>query len=396
MSFGFGKKDTEYSVIIDVHSGSVGIAIVYMPTSAKDPEIVFSYREFIKLVENPSTENLVRAIRNALFSAVLQFSQEGTRLLKEHNPYAGIGKTLLICGAPWAQTATRFIRVQDKEPFLITEDKISSLLRETEHRDEEELQTSAMLKELRMSLVEHAVVHTELNGYKVSNPYGKKAIELSLSHISGLVPKAILEAVKDIEDKLLLHVPRTTHTFALALFCVTRDLYPQHKHALIIDISGEATELCIIQDEVLLEAFIFPFGTHTFLREVAQRINTFPDEAWTHIKEETDTTAAPIRAAIQEVRELYATQILDACTTLSSRYIIPHHIFLITSKSMDTFFDPLIEKTLAKYIEPHGSFTSLNKTLGLPAPDGVLETKDVFFILEARFFHKIHMCGEIS
>ena len=396
MAFGLGKKDTDYSVIIDVHSGSVGIAIMYAPTSTENPELIFTHREYIKIIEYPNTENLVRAIRNALFSAVLQFSQEGTKLLQEHNAYAKIGKTLLVCGAPWAQTATRFIRVEDKEPFLITEEKIRSLIQETERRDETELQTTALLKELNVSLVEHAVVHTAINGYPVHNPYGKKGKELTLSHISGLVPKAIIEAVRDIEDKVLMHVPRITHTFALVLFCVLRDMHPEIKHAITVDISGEATEICIIQDEVLMETYVFPYGTHTFLRDVALKLNTFPDEALTHIRENNDSAPEAVRGAIDEVSALYVAQLTEAYTSLNARYVIPKHLFLTTSRALDVFFDPLVQKASEKYIGNHGAFISMNTAMIPPSKDGSVDSKDIFFLLEARFFHKMHTCGEIT
>lgn len=388
------EPDTGYGVIIDVHSGSVGIALVFVESPEKDPEILYAHREHIKIVEKPDTEGLVRALRQDLFAASLQFSQNGLEALKNHDPHGKVGKVLLVCGAPWAQTATRFIQVEDKEPFLVTEEKVQALVLEAERRDEEELKTSALLKELSMSLVERAVIHTTINGYSVLDPYGKKATEMSLAHISGLIPKVITDVAYDTLDKMLPHVPHTTHTFALILFCVLRDLYPDIKHALLIDVSAEATEICIIQDEVLLETHIFPYGTHTFIRDLAMALNTFPDEALAHLREPNASRPENIREAIEQVSKIYTHFLTEAYADISKRYIIPKHIFLITSRKLDVFFDALVSKASTVYTEPHGSFVSLNNAL-LPKIDNAVDTTDVFFSFEARFFHKRHGCGEI-
>jgi len=389
------EPETGYGVIVDVHSGSVGIAIVFVESPEKDPEIIFAHREHIKIVDKPDTEGLVRALRQDLFAASLQFSQVGLAALKAHDPYGAIRRILLVCGAPWAQTATRFIQVEDKVPFVITKEKVQSLISEAERRDEEELKTTTLLKELSIALVERAVVHTTVNGYPVSNPYGKKALEMSLAHISGLVPKVITDTVQDTTDKMLLHVPHTEHTFALVLFCVLRDLYPHSTHALLIDVSAEATEICVIQDEVMLETHVFPYGTHTFIRDVATELKTFPDEALTHLREYSEKTPEHIRAAIAQVSEKYVSFLAEAYEDLSKRYIIPKHFFLVTSRKLDAFFTVLIRDASIHYTHSHGSFISLNDAV-LPQTENAVDTTDVFFSLEARFFHKRHGCGEIT
>ena len=389
------KHEEGYAAIIDVHSGSVGIAIVFTENAEKDPEIIFAHREHITITENPDTPGLIRALQRALFSVALQFSGEGQNALKAHDPYGKITKTLFVCGAPWAQTATRFIQIEDKEPFIISEDKVRALILEAERRDEEELKTTTLLKELNISLIERAVIHTTVNGYPLNNPYGKKGKEMTLAHISGLIPEPILQSIHDMQDKILMHTTRTSHTFALVLFCVLRDIYPEHKHALFIDISAEATEICVMQDEILLETYVFPYGTHTFIRDLATHLKTFPDEALTHLREYGENTPPNIRTSIEYVQEIYTKYLTEAYHTLGERYIIPRHFFLITSRKLDVFFDILVKKISEKYTEPHGSFISLNNAV-LPKTENATQTADVFFSLEARFFHKRHGCGEIT
>lgn len=395
MAFGFRKKHTPYTAIIDVHSGSVGVAITHSEPFMKGPELLFAYREYIKIAENPDTATLIRALRHALFSAALQFSQEGLKALRAYDAHGSIEKLTLICGAPWASTVTRFIHVEDKEPFTITKEKMGSLIAEAERRDETEMSGSELLKELNVRVVERAVINTTVNGYPVDDPLGKRGTELSLAHISGLVPQAIVDAAEEIQDKILPHASRIVHTFALVLYCVVRDFYPEVRNALIIDISGEATEIAVMQEGTLMETCVFPFGTHTFLRILSRQIGSFPDEALAHLRDYGDHTPENVKAAIDKTAEQYIQALNEAYTLLRERYALPHHIFLTTSKQLHSYFDSVIERASREHIGTHGTFVSLNTAM-LKAQEGKYTTNDIFFYIEAHFFHKLHQCGEIT
>ncbi|MBX9906437.1 hypothetical protein K2X96_00895 [Patescibacteria group bacterium] len=397
MIFSFGKHDTNYGVIVDVHSGSVGIALVHSDPTSNKPKILFSFREYLKILDAPDTPSLLRALTAALAVATEALSKDGMRVLMAHDTKARISKVLLVCGAPWAQTVTRFIHVEDTEPFVITEEKVKSLIVEAERRDETELKTSDLLKELNVSLVERAVVNTAINGYFVEDPYGKKGTEFSLAHISGLIPEIIVKGIESLEHKASLHVVRKTHTFALVLFCVVRDLYPKITQALIVDISGEATELCIMQEEVLMETCVFPYGTHSFVRDIGALLNnTFPEEVLGHLREYGPESDEKIKKAVTVTQERYLKKLEEALILLEERYTIPRHCIQVTSKNLGAFFDPLIEGFITKYKSKEvRSFISLNKDL-LSEKKDAEQNKDVFFVVEARFFHKLHACGEIT
>ncbi len=393
----WAKKNNEpgYGAIIDVHSGSVGIAIVYSDPALPEPEIIYAFREYIKISPHPDSAGLIRSLRHALFSATLQFSQEGIQALKTYDPDAQLRKLLVVCGAPWAHTMTRYIHVEDTVPFVVTEDKMKSLVEEAERKDTEELLALDILRELDVTLVERAIVNVSVNGYLVDRPYGKKVTELSLAHISGLIPRAIVEAVDDIENKVLTHTKRTTHTFALVLFCVLRDMYPHTKNAIFVDISGEATELSIMQDEVLLDTYMFPWGSHTLIREVANHLKTFPDEALGHIKNFSDNSPESVRLAVAKASEMYLSELKSAYAILSKKYVIPKHFFLTASRKLDTFFDNLVREASSHYYGEYGSFVSLHKSFEEHEMPTKKEIPDIFFVTESRFFHKLHGCGDL-
>jgi hypothetical protein len=372
------------------------MAIVDLQSAERLPKVLFAHREYLKVTDYSDTESRIRALKNALFTASLEYAQGGMAALREHDPKGRVAEVLFICGAPLAVTSTRFIKIEDETPFLITAEKVKALIAEAERADEEEHKASERFKEEGLVLVERSVVHTMVNGYLTSDPYGKKGKELSLAHISGLMPAALESLMREIEDKVMPHTHRISHTFALVLFCVIRDLYPETPHGVLIDISGEATEIMVMQDEVLRESLAVPYGTHTFLRDVASALGTFPDEALGHIREYGDASPESVKLAIASASEAYVKKIEALFADLKTRFVLPHHFFLSTSKNLDTFFEAIMRKTVETHIGTHGTLVSLNATLRTADNADPKKPYDAFFGVESRFFHKRHGCGEIE
>lgn len=387
------KRRTEYGAIIDIHSGSVGMAIVDLGGNNPSKPI-FTHREYLKIAEDASVQPDTRILRAALLAAAGIYTSKGLEALRAYDKGGRVEQVLVIYGAPFASTATRFIKVSDSVPFTVTAEQIATLLAETEAKDEAEIKRDEELGKLKVVLIERSVIHTALNGYLTPAPYGKKATELSLAHIAGLVPEELLTLTAEVEDKVIPHAARHTHTFALALFCVVRDLYPDVAQGLLINISAESTELSVMQDEVLIESTVVPCGAHTFLRQVALDLKTMPEEAMMHLREYGKETPVPTKEAIETATKVYTTLLGDALTQLKTKYVLPHTVFLIVNNDLDMFFATVIEKATEPYYKAHGAFHSLNRTLrnaDATAPQGI---GDAFFDVESRFFHKRHGCGE--
>ena len=52
---------------------------------------------------------------------------------------------------------------------------------------------------------------------------------------------------------------------------------------LLLDISGEVTDVIIVSDGILAESASFPFGKHKLSRDLAKKLNTTPEEALSRI-----------------------------------------------------------------------------------------------------------------
>lgn len=391
--FGRGMH-AEYGVILDAHSGSVGVSIV--PLQAGTPQPVFTHREYSKIERHPTPETAKRNFENALAALTAIYTKQGIAALRMHHPKGKVTQALLIYGAPWATTSTRFIKLEDPVPFIVTEERLHDLIAEAERKDEVEMNASGLLKGSGAVLVERSVIHTAVNGYLVADPYGQKAHELSLAHISGLASRDTVRAMVTAIDKMAPHVKTHAHTFALAAFCVIRDRHPGERQGLIVTISAEATELSVMQDEVLMESTVIPLGTHTFTRDVAHALKTFPEEASAHIREYGEGSSDAIKKAIDGALEAYGTRFSAALADIRTRYVLPRHLFLLTNKESDAFFAQAIKTIAEKQVGDGCVFTSLNDELRKEDKAVVLQAYDAFFAIAARFFHKKHGCGELD
>ncbi len=362
---------------------------------AESQKPIFAYREQLKVSGDSSRDASFRVLKSALLAAALEYSQSGLKALRAHNPNARVEQVLFVYGAPWARTATRFIRVDDPVPFTVSKEQVATLVKEAEAKDEADFKKNEEFGKHKVALIERSVVHTAINGYLTAAPYDKKANELSLAHISGLIPEELLALSYEIEDKLMPHAKRHTHTFALSLFCVVRDMYPDVAQGLLIDISGEATELSVMQDEILIESATVPCGAYTLLRQVADDLKTMPDEALMHLREYGDKTPKKIKGVIENATKVYTTCLEEALHGLKTKYVLPHTVFLIVNKNLDTFFAEIMDKAMEPYYKTHGVFYALNKVLRDLDKVEPSEPYDAFLGIESRFFHKRHSCGEM-
>lgn len=394
------RSRSSYGVIFDVGSGSVGVGIVHATIADKAPEVIYAHREHIRIGETPTPDERVRAMRQALFAATLKLSETGLQKLKRYDARARLSEVLVVCAAPWSQTVTQIIHLEKDEPFLITEDWVSDLVEKAQKQNPVTKEADDILKSLGMVVVERSIVDIKVNGYSTLTPYGNEAREIQVAHTTGLVPQEVLDAVGEIEKNVITGIESRAHTYALVLYCVLRDIYPNTKDALIVDVTGEMTEVSIMHDEVLLETKTAPFGAFTLTREIARSLNTIPEEARAYVNsykhiDPTDSVYEAVAEAGRHMREELTKTLRD----LNSAYVLPSTVFVTIDPNLESFFTDMITPALS---DPKGKRKPRIVMVGTDVAKQLLDAgeeeqpknPDIFLAIAARFFHKLHACGE--
>ena len=390
------SKDAVYGVIIDIGSGSVGVGILESDPDEKLPKVVFSHRVYMRISEdNPTDEDKLRQMREALFSASLILSKEGLLTLNEFDSHAKIGRILVTCSSPWAHTVSRSVTYDQEEEFKITRSILEDLIKTAEDEIAEKIAETAIVGSMGLKVVEKATVNVRLNGYQVHDYMGQGANTVELSHITGLVPEEVLEAVYEVQDKILTDTKISAHTFMLVMYCVLRDLFPNTDDMTIVDVTGETTEIGVINDGILSETIHAPYGSNTLLRHVVGKLNVPLSEAITLVRGYGEGTLSDDKnPEVRDALSAYQETLGKAIQELTIDKSIPSTMIVTALPEVEPLFRLVVPETANKVTGMQYKIIQIKQQI---LNEIALENNhDTFISVSSRFFHKLHGCGEIE
>ncbi len=394
--FGFGHndKDATYGVLIDIASGTIGVAVVASETANKVPIILYAKRTSLRITKNKATgvEDL-RRVREALLSALLQLSQDGLQLLTEHNSRAKVTKLYVTCSSPWSFTIARDVHYESDESFKVTSTIINDLVHSAEEEIASHLKNMPETEGEDFEIVERATVDMTVNDYPVKHPLNLKGSVLGLSHIVGLVPSDIMTSLHEVQDKLFPDTELRVHTYMLIMYCVMRDLFPRVHSLCIINVTGEAIEFGIIENNLLIENTFVPYGSSTFVRDIMEQTGKPSSDILSTLEAHGDDTALEEPDFSEQIAS-YKEKITEAVNGILTRRIFPTDVIITASRPYEPLFKKVIEQTLESTLEKKVSVITVPRKVIEEISHG--SGDDVYLALAARFFHKLHGCGEVN
>lgn len=272
MLFSFLKKQRRneaLSLLIDVGSASVGAALVSIKED-NVPHILMSSREDILFHEKLSPASFLRSMGQAL-DRVLKTAQSKSKDM-------GAPKHIFCSlSSPWFMLKSRHVDISQKEPFEVTPETLNKILGDEVELLKKELQDMLPLDD--MKIMEKNIIQTKLNGYEIKNPYGQKASHVKLAMTVGISSKQIAERVersaRNFFHAKLVHFG----AFPVAALSAIRDIFPTHKSFLFLDITGEATDVSLVNNDLLVGTVSFPRGKNFFIREISVQLRIPHDVA---------------------------------------------------------------------------------------------------------------------
>ncbi len=396
--FGFGSasKRPQYGIIIDISSGSVGIAIVESDKAKPIPRVIFSHRMNMRIGKtNTMPGERMRQMRETLFSASLLLSRDGLAALSAHNSRAKISKIFLVCSSPWAHTISRNVSYEGETDFKVGTELITDLESSAETGLEKDIDDPSLAFSADFQVVERATVDVRVNGYSVQDPLDLTGKTLSLSHVTGFILKDIIAAVEEVRDKILTNTEIQAHSAMLVSYCVFRDLFPKTSDLTLINVTGESTEIGIIEHGVLLETHSVLYGSNTLIREITGNTDQTPEYIATMLRTYSEEKLSnESRDVIDTHAKMYDVELVKLFETVHARRNIPKTIIVSAEPSVEHF-------VLGRILKMLGQVTGQESDV-LHIKDEVLdhivedENADKRLAIQARFFHKLHSCGEID
>ncbi|MFT5832171.1 MAG: cell division ATPase FtsA, partial [Candidatus Paceibacteria bacterium] len=272
------KSSSGYALLVDVGSGSVGLAIV-APTEMPVP--IWSHREHTPLKVTESVGESSKAVVTAMMHAMMAFEGEGRSALVAHNKHAKISTIQATVSAPWSYTVARTVKFEKDEPFVITEEMLTQLATTAADQAMEEFEAKHSLKDLGVQETSRTILDTHANGYRVATPNKQSAKYLSVTHVSTLIREEIVESITEMQQKLIPSAELNITSFMMANYYVTDTLQPSGVDYCLVDITNEATELGIVRHNALQYSTHTAFGRASIAREIAAATKLPLHEAFT-------------------------------------------------------------------------------------------------------------------
>jgi cell division ATPase FtsA len=341
--FSRNKKDSGLALLIDIGSASVGAALVELRENA-EIHIALTTREDIVLQEKLSAAEFLRAMNQALERALktIQANNKTT-----HVPM----HVFCSLSSPWFLLKNRSIEIVRKDTIVVTEAVLGAILDDDVALLREELKDSFPPED--MKILEKKIVQTKLNGYEIKNPYGQKASRIEVSMVVGVSSKQVIERIERTVGNFF-HTD-TVHfgAFPVAAFSAIRDLYPTDKSFLFLDITGEGTDISLINTDLLAGTVTFPRGKNFFIREISAQFRMPHDVAASVLNMFLGGTLdekrhKEIEQLMADTEKVWLERFEKALGTLARSGVLSRKIFFMADADTAVLFESMLAKSKEK------------------------------------------------
>jgi len=394
------KKNTELGVIFDIGSSSVGGALVVFSSSEK-PLILYTTRKEIAFSSEVEPERLLLSMKRTLKSVALDIQKNGLKRVNFRTmKIKRVRSAYCTFSAPWYLAQPKHIKNTYKEKKSIDARFIKKILEE-----EEELFLTDAIKEYgsieknSLYLLEHTLLKVEIDGYEITEFHNQKTDNLELSLFSTMTPEKVAEGAIDVVSEVFHLESFHLHSFALNSFSVVRDILGLHTF-LLVDISGEVTEVTLVRDGKILESGTFPFGINTFARRAGVLLKLSNEDVFSlmSLKSEEEKSVLIFdekkEKTLHEVETEWCQQFSDLIKDFGRNNVISSHMVLMTDARFSSFFKRLFQqepvvKNLSYGFTPDITIASYEKF------EEYVQTakdvkKDTFLSMETIFFNTFH------
>lgn len=263
----FGKKtreDEEVTVVLDIGSASVAASLVLFRKNQL-PKIVYSSRIPITIPEKVDEHDFTKIMLGFVRKTLERVTTEGIkhfnfRKLRKRD----IQRVVCVYASPWFSSETKNIQLNEKSPIRINEDYIRDIIQK-----EKDSFTQSLGISDEVSVIEQKIISTKLNGYATSNPYGKEAHNIEMNFFLGVVPTKIISEVEKVINSYL-HPDEIVHnSFSLVAYRTITNLFPNDSNSVIFDVTGEVTDISVIENDVMVNTGSVPYGRNSLVRKIA-------------------------------------------------------------------------------------------------------------------------------
>ena len=346
MGFLFTSKKEKIVAIFDIGSGSVGGAIVRIPFDEnKIPSIIKSVRSDIKSRQDSNSDLLVKDMLTAI-------SQTANSLYEKK--IGAPEEIFCVLASPWYISETRTIKTARESSFIFTKRLANDLIQK------EIINLNNLYKDKyngsnsQSEVIEQNTMAVSLNGYMIDDPLGKRCKSFEMDMFISLAPKKYLDLIRETISKTYHHKEIRFSSFSLATYFAVRDKYMNQDSYLIIDVSGEITDVGIVTKGVLRSVLSFPFGKRTFFKNVCTKLDIEQRDAEELFKLYNSGNLSlefkkKVTPVFKEIENAWGEAFRNCVIILPRTLLLPSTIFLTADDDVKNWFADILRSE--EYVE---------------------------------------------
>lgn len=394
MAFSFFTNrgvDETLTLLVDIGSASVGGALVKIE-KGRAPHIIATVRKDISFQEVLSSARFLSSMNHALDQVLKTIHQ------KTGESSGSPAHIFCTLSSPWFILKTRRLLISRQQEFEVTERGIDEFTSEDIARLKEELKETLPPKDVK--IIEKKIIQIKLNGYEIKNPYGRRTSQMEILMTVGVSSGKVIQS---IERKLrnVFHAKEVNFgAFPISAFSAIRDIFPTEKNFFFLDITGEATDVSLVNNDLLIGTVSFPHGKNFFIREISAEMRTVHEEAATlfamFLRDELHSAKrAKVATIIARAEDEWLLRFKKSLGTFAGNGVLPNKVFFTTDAFIAPLFSLLVPRVTNTVKPEHG----VNAPLEAQYLDSLIVAKfvsfeagvirDPFMVIEALLALKI-------
>lgn len=364
--FGTKNKKAQGAILVDVGSGSVGVAISVFHPEGK-PNIVFENRERFPIQAKLNNRRLLPLMQSSLSKIMEIVGKEWpSKLVNKDGRKVPLKRIICTFSSPWHISTTKTLHFKFEKPFVISPSFINDIMayegKNFISKINKENVSGSFGQEQKSVIAEQEVLRIFVNGYPVEYPINKKANEFEMIIFMSAFSRQIIKSIEKICGKYFPDIHPDFNSGTGVYFHVLKDIFPDENSFIIAHISGETTDISVIKKNVITETVSFPLGRNFIIRRLIDEVpGVTPAVALSMIKVDAEGVGTPklsekLGKILSQAEEDWVELFSDSMRDFSKDFFLPTKVFVLAGDNSAKAFSDLITK---KKLSVRGSNTTL-------------------------------------
>ena len=248
-----------------------------------------------------------------------------------------------VMASPWYLSEIRTIKMSREKSFVFNKRLATELIQKEISGLNESYKNKYNSLNSVPEIIEQLTMAVSLNGYTIENPLGKKCESLEMNMVISLVPKLCLDQIKETMSKNFHHMSVNFSSFTVASYLAVRDKYINQNSYLLLDISGEITDVGIVTKGILKSVLSFPFGKKTFFKYMCTKLEIELRDAKELFKlyssgNLSDKYKDKVIPLFKSIENSWGEAFRSCINTLPRTLILPGTVFLTADNDIKDWF----------------------------------------------------------